>query len=376
MTLKLLPTAMAVAFLSVILSFVLLHPFRPSHLPRGPGRGSLHDSEILPIIGAVGPESLAFDPYGGGPYTGVSDGRILRWNGKERVWNEFAVTSPQREECKVWQVDSKMEHICGRPLGLRFDEKTGDLYVADAYFGLLMVGPNGGRALPLVSQAQGVPLGFTNDLDMDHETGAIYFSDSSTQFQRREFLEAIISGDNTGRIMKYDRESMETTILLDGLSFPNGVALSKDGSFILIAETTNCRILRHWLRTSKSGTTEVFAHLPGFPDNIRRNPNGDFWVALHSKRGKILEWLLSCAWLGKASLILKQNLNVDKLYSFIAIWRRNDALGFRLSEEGEVLEMLEDKGGRILKYISEIEERNSSLWIGSVVMPFVGVYKL
>ncbi|KAL2984505.1 hypothetical protein AAZX31_12G091800 [Glycine max] len=31
----------------------------------------------------------------------------------------------------------KTEHICGRPLGLRFDKKTGDLYIADAYFGLL-----------------------------------------------------------------------------------------------------------------------------------------------------------------------------------------------------------------------------------------------
>jgi hypothetical protein len=28
------------------------------------------------------------------------------------------------------------EHVCGRPLGLRFDKRTGDLYIADAYFGL------------------------------------------------------------------------------------------------------------------------------------------------------------------------------------------------------------------------------------------------
>ncbi|GKB20417.1 probable phospholipid-transporting ATPase 4, partial [Tanacetum coccineum] len=53
----------------------------------------------------------------------------------------------------------KNEHICGRPLGLRFDKKTGDMYIADAYFGLLKVGPQGGLATPL---ATGVPLKFTN----------------------------------------------------------------------------------------------------------------------------------------------------------------------------------------------------------------------
>ncbi|KAE8786155.1 Strictosidine synthase 1 [Hordeum vulgare] len=41
---------------------------------------------------AFGPESLAFDHRGGGPYTGVSNGRILRWKGNRRHlgWTEFA----------------------------------------------------------------------------------------------------------------------------------------------------------------------------------------------------------------------------------------------------------------------------------------------
>lgn len=78
----------------------------------------------------------------------------------------------------------KNEHICGRPLGLRFDKKTGDLYIADAYFGLMKVGPEGGLATSLVTEAEGVPLRFTNDLDIDDE-GNIYFTDSSAHYQRR-----------------------------------------------------------------------------------------------------------------------------------------------------------------------------------------------
>jgi hypothetical protein len=43
-----------------------------------------------------GPESLAFDGRGGGPYSGVSDGRILRWQGRLRGWTEFAYNSKHR----------------------------------------------------------------------------------------------------------------------------------------------------------------------------------------------------------------------------------------------------------------------------------------
>lgn len=79
----------------------------------------------------------------------------------------------------------ELEHVCGRPLGLRFDKKTGDLYIADAYFGLQVVGPAGGLATQLVTEAEGQPIRFTNDMDIDEQEDVIYFTDTSTSFQRR-----------------------------------------------------------------------------------------------------------------------------------------------------------------------------------------------
>lgn len=78
-----------------------------------------------------------------------------------------------------------MEHKCGRPLGLKFDKSSGNLYIADAYLGLLEVGPNGGLATSLVSKSQGLPLRFTNALDIDYTNGFIYFTDSSQRYTRR-----------------------------------------------------------------------------------------------------------------------------------------------------------------------------------------------
>jgi hypothetical protein len=46
--------------------------------------------------GLMGPESLAMDPHGNGPYVGVADGRIMRWDSQHKIWREFAHTSPNR----------------------------------------------------------------------------------------------------------------------------------------------------------------------------------------------------------------------------------------------------------------------------------------
>ena len=71
-------------------------------------------------------------------------------------------------------------------MGLQFHPKTCDLYIADAYFGLVVVGPQGGVAEQLaISADDGAPFKLLNSLDIDPQTGLIYFSDSSTVYQRR-----------------------------------------------------------------------------------------------------------------------------------------------------------------------------------------------
>lgn len=54
----------------------------------------LQKSELKFLNQIQGPESIAFDPQGRGPYTGVADGRVLFWNGEK--WIDFAYTSPNR----------------------------------------------------------------------------------------------------------------------------------------------------------------------------------------------------------------------------------------------------------------------------------------
>ncbi|XP_065856192.1 protein STRICTOSIDINE SYNTHASE-LIKE 10-like [Euphorbia lathyris] len=356
-----------------LLSILLTNPyniFAPPPLPSS--LNLLHSSKLIPVTGAVGPESLVFDPHGEGPYTGVADGRILKWHEDARAWADFALTSSNRKEC-IRPFAPEMEHVCGRPLGLRFEKKTGDLYIADAYLGLQVVGSEGGLATPVVSEVEGRTLRFTNDLDIDEEADVIYFSDTSKNFQRRQFVAAVLSGDQTGRLLKYDKSTKKVTILIEGLAFANGVALSKDGMFVLVAETTTCQITRLWVRGPNAGKIDIFAKLPGFPDNIRRNSRGEFWVGLHSKKGIFAKLALWKPWIGKT--VLKLPLSLQQLHSLL-VGGKAHAIAIKLNEDGKVVEILEDSEGKTLKFISEVEEKDGKLWIGSVLMPFIGVYNL
>jgi hypothetical protein len=77
------------------------------------------------------------------------------------------------------------ESACGLPLGLHFHRASGDLYYADAYLGLMSVGRRGGLAEVVATEAGGAPLNFVNGVDVDQETGHIYFTESSATYQRR-----------------------------------------------------------------------------------------------------------------------------------------------------------------------------------------------
>lgn len=174
----------------------------------------------------------------------------------------------------------------------------------------------------------------------------------------------VLTDEKSGRLLKYDIESRKVTVILDNLTFPNGVTLSQDGNFLLVAETTICRIMRFWLKTSKAGTLEVFANLPGYPDNIKRNQKGEFWVAIYSKESKILRWVHSKPWIVYVlSKIIP--INFVRVSSHIAKGK-GEGLAIKLGVNGEILEILEDVHGKKWKYASEVMERDGNLWIGSV----------
>ncbi|KAK3031052.1 hypothetical protein RJ639_035083 [Escallonia herrerae] len=239
-------------------------------------------------VPAGGPESYAFNSTGGGPFTGINDGRIIKYEGCKLYFVNHAFTSPYRTNALCDNTTNpNLGSICGRPLGLDFHLETNELYIADAYRGLCKVGPEGGLATQLVTSANGLPLKWLDGLTVDQLSGNVYFTDVSSKYDLSQIEEHICTGDATGRLIKYNPKTKEVKVLLTGLKGAGGVALSKDSSFILYSEFTGNKISKYWLKGPKATTVETVLNIPG-PANIKRTTRGDFWVAVNLKTPSIL----------------------------------------------------------------------------------------
>jgi len=190
----------------------------------------------------------------------------------------------------------------------------------------------------------------------------------------RNYMLSIENGDKTGRVLKYDPHTKRVTVLLSGLSFPNGLALSKDGSFLVVAETGKLQLLKIPLGPTKTGghhatPAQVFySQLARYPDNIKRNDKGEFWVALNSGRGLVLPKTESP---DQGSLAqVQDHVDGDEIP-----WFTKDPVAIKISEGGRVVEMLDGGFGTAFESVSEVEEFGGMLWIGSVTMPYVGKLK-
>ncbi len=220
-----------------------------------------------------GPEDVVLG-FEGLLYSGTKDGKIISFQADGSELQVFADTG-------------------GRPLGIEF--AGGFLYVANSFVGLQRIRKDG-RVVTLSDEFEGQPIAYADDVAVAKD-GSVYFTDASSKFMAREWqgtysasLLDLMEHGGHGRVLKYDPSSNETTLIMDGLNFANGIAVSDDQSFLLVNETGSYRVLRYWLQGPMAGTSEVIIdNLPGFPDNINNGLNGLFWIGLVAPRSAILD---------------------------------------------------------------------------------------
>lgn len=301
---------------------------------------ALAAAERLAEGAARGPEDAVFGPDGR-LYAGMEDGAIERLTAEGKL--------------------ERVASTAGRPLGLRF-APSGDLIIADAKQGLLAMTPDG-KLRTLATEAGGVKFGFTDDLDVASD-GTVYLSDASAKFGYGEDRLDILEGRGNGRLLRYDPRTGRTDTLLDRLAFANGVALAQDESFVLVNETGKYRILRYWLKGPKQGTSDLFAdNLPGFPDGVSSNRRGTFWVALFTVRNPQMDQMHPYPFLKRVFAKLPAGLLPQPQdYGYV--------LG--LDESGKVVADLQDPSGRRLRQVTNVEERDGYLYLGTLHDRWIG----
>ncbi|CAI9113413.1 OLC1v1014010C1 [Oldenlandia corymbosa var. corymbosa] len=289
---------------------------------------------------ASGAEALAFDPRGGGPYAGVADGRILKYGGPHLGFQDFATTSPLRtkDEC-----DGKAAPKCGRVAGLGFDYSSGNLYALDVYFGFFVVPPSGGPAIPVATGFKGTNFSLPNALDIDQESQIVYFTDAEKVFLSGNHTAIFASNDTEGKVYKYEIKTKKISLVLDGLTGPTGLAVSKDGDFLVISEFMKKRIRKFWLKGPKTNSLKTLITLPGAPDNIKRTARGDFWVAVRVSQPETVEIV--------------------------------EAIGIRFNGGGRILEKLNFTAIYDGRMVTEVQEYSRKLYLASASSDFIGVYR-
>ena len=176
-----------------------------------------------------GPEDVVADPRGR-VLTGVADGRILRLD---------ALADPVAARVEV------IAETGGRPLGLEL-LPDGDLLVCDAERGLLRVDTGNGTVRILADAVAGEPLRFCSNA-VALSDGSVYFTVSSRRYPLEHWIGDIVEHTGTGRLLRLAPGGDAPEVVLDGLQFANGIAAGADESFLVVAETGACRLLRLWL---------------------------------------------------------------------------------------------------------------------------------
>ncbi|WP_028667762.1 SMP-30/gluconolactonase/LRE family protein [Runella zeae] len=145
---------------------------------------------------------------------------------------------------------------------------------------------------PVMGQIAGEKIHTPNDLMLDSE-GNLYFTDSLL---------------TDGKVFFKGADGNEK-VVLRGIDYANGLALSNDERFLYVAESYQNRILRVELAEPgvAAAKAEVFADLPthvsgvisqNLPDGLAIDPQGNLWVAHYGMQAiQVLnsqgEWLFS-----------------------------------------------------------------------------------
>jgi len=288
--------------------------------PFGPDR-RLAAARGLPLGEHGGPED-ATAGHDGRIYVATEDGHILQLDASGEA-REFA-------------------DVGGRALGIETD-RDGTFVTANAWLGIQRISADG-AVETILDKVDGSPLIYANDVAIAHD-GTVYFSEASTKFGARAAegtyeasLLDIMEHGGHGRIIALDPQTGATSVVLDGLNFANGVAISADQRYLLIAETGAYRILRYWLEGPAWGNVEVVLdNLPGFPDNINNGLNDRFWVGLVAPRNHLLDMLSDKPFVRRI---------VQRLPGFMRPKATPSSHVIAITGDGEVLMNLQDPAAR------------------------------
>jgi ribose transport system permease protein len=263
----------------------------------------------------------------------------------------------------------------GLPLGLAWDLDA-TLLVAVGGMGLYRIDEKG-KTYSLANQTKrsrfrvldDSAIRFADDLDVAPD-GAIYFSDFSTRINAADYHLELVEYRPNGRMMRYDPKDGSCETVVKNYVFPNGVCTAHDGNSMLIASTGLYRIDRLWISGPKQGQMEpVMTNLPGFPDNVNRSSDGNYWMSFVAMRTPVADLFIRHPNVRRR---MSKELPVDDW----VIPQLNVSCVVKFSDAGEVLDVLWDGTLENHPMVTSMNEFDGHLYLGGLQNNRIGKLKL
>jgi sugar lactone lactonase YvrE len=282
----------------------------------------------------------------------------------------------------------------GRPLGGKFTMDGKTLYIADAILGLTRVTNVHDNKATLEIVASTIMdrngtisrLAYVDDVAIGPKTGKVYFSDATSIAPNRKGRDSwdtlfaskqdLLRGLSTGRILEFDPQSGKTKVLADTLAFANGIAVDKDESYAVFAETFGPALKKLYLKGPNAGTVETVIgseHLVGYPDGVD------------------CSWTTGLCYAVMPSAVVPIHKFVNAVHPVLSVFLRTllmalpKALAPPVKRYGGVIEVnpttnqyryIQDPTGHDISFLTGVTEHDGKLYLGSLENDFIGIYSL
>lgn len=334
----------------------------PVALKLGPvmGMAGMMPHEVAPALAKAtvlgvglidGPEDVLLDDQDN-LYCGTRDGRILRLSGPE-----FGTVET-------------LAKIGGRPLGMALDAE-GRIVACVAGMGLVRVTMAGEVTLladqtsrTLISVQDDTTIRMADDLDIAPD-GVIYFTDATRRYDIENWGMDLLEGRPNGRLLAYDPRTGKTRTVCDNLIFPNGVCVTHDGKYLLVASSWTCSVLIFDLANMAAGPRVFLSGLPGYPDNINRASDGGYWIALAGMRNPVFDAAMALP--GVRRRMARQVPPTNWLFGNLNVGGVLKADG-----QGVLREAMWDAPDGPLYMITSMREHKGALYLGGVTNDRIG----
>mmetsp|Transcript_705 Transcript_705/g.1997 ORF Transcript_705/g.1997 Transcript_705/m.1997 type:complete len:422 (-) Transcript_705:293-1558(-) len=336
----------------------------------------------------VGPETVVFD-HVGNLFLLTEEANLVQVSDMQPSGNENTMTATTTLVASLGQ---------GRPLGGCFTPDN-TLYIADAVLGLTRMRNPAGLHSKIELVAAEVMDGdamttirFADDVTVGPQSGMVYFTDATDIPASRDNSMVwdvmypskanCMQGTRTGRLLQYNPETEDVTVLARNLLFANGIAVDEQETYILFAETFSLRLAKYHLAGDKKGSLEYVVDgppAPGYYDGVdcawtSKGNDNEYCYGIHPSTVVPAHKVLN-AIPHPLDQILRSMLML--LPSWLApAMQPYTAISVVDASRNEFVELLQDPTGKDVAGMTGVTVRDNKLYLGSLRNDYIGVYEL